>query len=229
MSEKDPMYYILTAQDKKGAKWNENEFFNTGVHAAKRHYDIFKTYLNSTKRFLDIGCGIGRIAVPMLEYFDEVHGVDISPEMILKAKSLHKEKKRVSFHEVDGSNLNPFKDSYFDCVYSIICFQHIPENEVLFSYFSEVARVLKNDGIFYFQLPTHIPFSYRFRIKLSKLLNASGLIKIIPFQHTLYYHVQIFPRSIDIIEAELKKVKFEVIEITGKSTLNTFFICRKKQ
>lgn len=99
------------------------------------------------KVFLELGCGTGRETRYYTEVFDTIYGVDVSENMIEKAK------KRVSGATLlvcDGETL-PVPDNSIDIVYSFIVLQHCPKDIVL-SYFKEVKRVLRKGGVFVFQI-----------------------------------------------------------------------------
>jgi SAM-dependent methyltransferase len=68
---------------------------------------------------IDFGCGVGRLAVPMCKYADEVTGVDIAPGMLEVARG---------YAEKSGVNLNLTDEipAKADWVNSSIVFQHIP-------------------------------------------------------------------------------------------------------
>ncbi len=98
-------------------------------------------------RALEIGCGPGRILRHLAPQFGELHGVDVSDEMIALAEQNLREFPHVHVHASDGTNLNLFGDNSFDFVYSYAVFQHIPSREVIFRYLTEARRVLKPGGI----------------------------------------------------------------------------------
>jgi SAM-dependent methyltransferase len=110
----------------------------------------------TTRRALEIGCGPGRLMRPMSRHFGEIHGVDVSDEMIAQARrklhdiahALH----HVHLHHTSGSDLSLFPADHFDFVYSYAVFQHIPSADVVFSYLRETVRVLKPGGLARFQL-----------------------------------------------------------------------------
>lgn len=103
-------------------------------------------------KVLEIGCGIGRILIPMTTIFGEVVGIDVSKEMIRVAESYIKVIKNCKVFENNGSDLSMFPNNYFDFCYSFIVFQHIPKKEIVQNYINEVSRVLKNGGLFRFQV-----------------------------------------------------------------------------
>ena len=109
--------------------------------------------LNKDMMFLDLGCGIGRVAKWVKDSVKEYHGVDFSTEMIEKAKEIFKDNDNVKFFSNNGQDLKLFEDNKFDMVYVSLVFQHLTKVNTL-NYIKEVHRVLKKGGIF---LANHIP------------------------------------------------------------------------
>ena len=102
-------------------------------------------------RVLEIGCGIGRLMKYMAPYFQEVHGVDVSEEMVQQGRERLQAIPNVFFHKGNGQDLGVFPNNSFALVYSYIVLQHIPRRWV-YRYFPEVTRTLKPGGYFLFQL-----------------------------------------------------------------------------
>jgi ubiquinone/menaquinone biosynthesis C-methylase UbiE len=100
-----------------------------------------------SRRALEIGCGPGRLLRPMSRHFGEIHGIDISDEMIAQARVKLRGIPHAQVHHAGGSDLAMFGDGAFDFVYSYAVFQHIPSAEVVFSYLRETVRVLKPEGV----------------------------------------------------------------------------------
>ena len=89
---------------------------------------------------LEIGCGVGRLMKP------GYHGIDISSNMIDIARL---RRPHSIFVVNDGMEI-PYPDSYFDSVYSVLMFQHVPF-AVFVNYVWETSAVLKKGGKFVFQ------------------------------------------------------------------------------
>lgn len=105
----------------------------------------------SERRALEIGCGPGRLMLPMSRHFGEIHGVDISEGMVALARErLKGTPARV--HVTPNSDLAMFPGDFFDFVYSYTVFQHIPSREVVLNYMRESRRVLKPGGVLCCQL-----------------------------------------------------------------------------
>ena len=98
-------------------------------------------------RALEIGCGPGRLMRPMSRHFVEIHGVDVSGEMIGLARERLQDVSHAYPHVTDGASLSQFEDESFDFVYSYAFFQHIPSREVVLQYLREMQRVLRVGGL----------------------------------------------------------------------------------
>jgi SAM-dependent methyltransferase len=137
--EQDDDEFFATADDLVRELESELKRLPAGVPVASR-------------RALEIGCGPGRLLRPMSRHFGEIHGVDVSDEMIARARVKLAGTPHAHAHAVSGSDLALFPADYFDFVYSYAVFQHIPSAGVVFSYLRETARVLKPGGIARLQL-----------------------------------------------------------------------------
>ncbi len=98
-------------------------------------------------RALDIGCGPGRVMLPMSRRFREIHGVDVSDEMIRQARQRLSQSPNAHVHVNNGLDLDGFATGSFDFVYSFAVFQHIPSREVVLNYLREAWRVLRPGGL----------------------------------------------------------------------------------
>jgi glycosyltransferase involved in cell wall biosynthesis/SAM-dependent methyltransferase len=152
--KEDPFWAVLTNPDRKGNRWNEAEFFETGrqdIRSALERIQGLGLALKYDKA-LDFGCGPGRVSQALAEYFQEVHGVDIAPSMIAKAHELNKHGDRCIYHFNETPNLCLFEADMFDLVYSWLVLQHMPKQLAL-GYIAEFARVTKPGGVMVFQVP----------------------------------------------------------------------------
>jgi ubiquinone/menaquinone biosynthesis C-methylase UbiE len=98
------------------------------------------------RRALEIGCGPGRLLRPMSAHFGEIHGVDISDEMVARARQRLAYIPHAHVHVARNSNLEMFAGQSFDFAYSYAVFQHIPSRDVVLGYLRETWRVLKPGG-----------------------------------------------------------------------------------
>lgn len=101
---------------------------------------------------LEIGCGIGRVLQHLAPRCREVHGIDISAEMIRRGQERLAHLPNVHFHHGNGYDLGLFEDGSFDVCYCAFAFQHMPKTTV-FNYLLEAHRVLRPGGVLRFQVP----------------------------------------------------------------------------
>lgn len=100
---------------------------------------------------LEIGCGVGRLLLPLASRVAVVQGVDISSVMIEKSKGYTANAANIRTSVTDGT-LGHVPDCSLDFVFSYIVFQHIPDRVPIRTYTEEAARVLKPGGVFRFQV-----------------------------------------------------------------------------
>lgn len=159
-AEDDPLWAILTWDEKRGGRWDPDEFFATGVEEVAgvlaRVEELRPGWLQSAPsdahRALDFGCGVGRLSRALAARFDEVHGVDIAPAMV-EAGRRFDVAGEVEFHVHREPDLSLFADGFFRFLYSSITLQHL-EPRFIEAYLDEFARVLAPDGVMVFQLPS---------------------------------------------------------------------------
>lgn len=130
---------------------DEREFDRSGERDSRIILDTLTGGLPPGARGLEIGCGVGRLMKAMAPLFRELHGVDVSGEMVVRGQERLREYRNVFFHKNDGMGLPMFSPESFDVVYSYIAFQHMPR-KIVYGYFVEVDRVLKPGGLFWFQM-----------------------------------------------------------------------------
>jgi ubiquinone/menaquinone biosynthesis C-methylase UbiE len=114
--------------------------------------DALAPLIDPSDRVLDIGCGIGRVMQHVAPLCAELHGVDISSEMVKAGSERLVHMPNVTFHVGNGYDLGEFDDRSFDVVYSTIALQHMPKTTA-FNYIREAHRVLRPGGVFWFYVP----------------------------------------------------------------------------
>jgi SAM-dependent methyltransferase len=88
----------------------------------------------------------------LAEVFGEVYGVDVSGEMIRRAKESLRDYPNAHVFRNDGAGLNVLGDIRFDFAFSFIVFQHIPSRDIIYNYVREVGRLLRPGALFKFQV-----------------------------------------------------------------------------
>lgn len=142
----DAHYYV--AFGRRGQ--DEAEFFSTaadvvrGLEREIRRLPVHRA--GEPRRALEIGCGPGRLIYFLHRHFDEIHGVDVSDEMVRLGRQKLAAVPNAKLHVGSGATLEMFPDGHFDFIYSYAVFQHIPSRDVVMSYLHEARRVLKEGG-----------------------------------------------------------------------------------
>ncbi|MDQ6706344.1 MAG: class I SAM-dependent methyltransferase [Acidobacteriota bacterium] len=146
-------FYVNTAKN----DWTDEEFFSSGRRTVAE--EILTDMSNvcqgkdpAKMSVLEIGCGAGRVTRALSEVFGEVYGVDISGEMISRAKSGLSDRPNIHLFQNNGTDLAVLGDVTVDFAFSSIVFQHIPSRAVIENYVREVNRVLRPGGLFKFQV-----------------------------------------------------------------------------
>jgi len=146
-AKEDANYYVAFGRRDQGFE----EFVSTGADVVRSLVAELRrlptTRYERARRALEIGCGPGRLMLPLCAHFGEIHGVDVSDEMIGRARQNLKGIPHAHLHTGSGADLAQFADESYDFVYSYAVFQHIPSHDVIWSYLSEAVRVLRPLGI----------------------------------------------------------------------------------
>ncbi|MBL8187024.1 MAG: class I SAM-dependent methyltransferase, partial [Acidobacteria bacterium] len=98
-------------------------------------------------KFLEIGCGIGRMTKHLAAIFGEVHATDVSGEMIRQARERLKDLPNVHLHETSGVDFAALPNDFFDIAFSAYVFQHVPSKAVIESNIRDAYRAVKPGGI----------------------------------------------------------------------------------
>jgi len=104
-------------------------------------FAILQDYINEGDKILDLGCGNGRFNKVVGENVD-YHGVDVSGVLIRIAKAKYPDAK---FFVSKPLSL-PFEDNFFDKVFCLAVFHHIPSSAIRKEFLKEVRRVLRPEG-----------------------------------------------------------------------------------
>ncbi|MCT2582768.1 class I SAM-dependent methyltransferase [Actinophytocola gossypii] len=161
LGERDPLWAVYVAADKRGGRWDPEQFLATG-RAAVAESVRWLTALGAGPpwgRVLDFGCGAGRLSQALSAHADEVVGVDIAPPMLAVARGLNPP-ANCTFVLNETSDLARFADGGFDLVYSELVLQHLPP-AVIESYLREFVRVLAPDGVALLQCTTRPLWTFK--------------------------------------------------------------------
>jgi len=102
-------------------------------------YEIVNKYCNGHEALLDIGCGTAYKTIPLCDEFEALIGLEPSSAMLDVAHENIKEAKAKNYYLVKAvSEKLPFQNNQFNVVTAFLTWAN----------YSEIARVLKPDGMF---------------------------------------------------------------------------------
>jgi ubiquinone/menaquinone biosynthesis C-methylase UbiE len=149
--------------------------------------DAWKQELNrnlpgSPLRVLDVGCGTGAMGLLFAEMGHQVTGVDLSEEMLTKAREkAHEQKLPIEFRSGDAEHL-PFNEGSFDVIVNRHLLWTLPHPEIALR---EWHRVLKKGGVVLIIEGVWKDRSFPLR---AKRMVSDGLAKIFGHTHGGHYN-----------------------------------------
>jgi len=137
------------------------DFDHSDIYKLAKHYDkindfdfdipFYKEYTLG-KKTLELGCGTGRVCVPLAKEGIDIVGIDISKEMLFEAK-MKAERENLQLNLIQANIINFDVKQIFDvilCVHN--SFSHVNGLENLKLFFHSVKKHLSKDGIFILQV-----------------------------------------------------------------------------
>jgi SAM-dependent methyltransferase len=143
-AKEDALFFVdnrMTYRDPDVERfWREGE---SGLRDALAEMEVS---IRPSDVVLDIGCGVGRLTRPLAAQAARVVALDVSEEMLTRARELNTELDNVEWRLGDGTTLAGIGDASIDACVSIVVFQHIPDARITLGYVREIGRVLKDGG-----------------------------------------------------------------------------------
>jgi cyclopropane fatty-acyl-phospholipid synthase-like methyltransferase len=156
LARENAEYYICPSETDYSTPEGRRHFFAEGQLQVDRLLEDIGQDIRSHRRALEIGCGVGRLAIPMSQHFDRLSAVDVAPRML---KALAKNCSELGINSIDHYLPHePWEnDSPFDLVYSCLVFQHIESWDVISDYVHRIAKCLDVHGVCYLHFDTRHP------------------------------------------------------------------------
>ena len=141
-----------SAWDERAADWDSRSEAN--AEASDRPADLARTaaalVLRPGAALLDAGCGSGQFALAFAALGCRVVGVDLSPEMIERARA-HAVRNGLDVEwRVGDLSLLPDPEATFDAIHARVSLQFVPDP---LAALKEFRRVLRPDGRLYASVP----------------------------------------------------------------------------
>jgi SAM-dependent methyltransferase len=131
---------------------DEQRFWASGDRTLKEFDEHIGARVSGDDVVLDVGCGIGRLTRALAARAREVIALDVSTDMLGRAKQLNAHLDNVTWLLGDGVSLEPVADASVDAILSFVVFQHIPDPAITLGYVRDMGRVLRPGGWSAFQV-----------------------------------------------------------------------------
>ena len=161
----DPLWAVLSDPDKRGRRWDSDEFFETGrleVETQMAEIDVVGYPVGRTLA-LDFGCGAGRLTRALARHFERAIGIDVSASMVDTARRLNAGIDGLEFRVNPSPRIDGIAGASVDFVFSRITLQHIPA-DLAEGYVDEFFRILAPGGAAVFQFVDDADDSLRGRL-----------------------------------------------------------------
>jgi SAM-dependent methyltransferase len=221
----DPFYFVDNRMRYRDA--DADSFWEGGRDGLDKTLELLQTRIESDDRVVEIGCGLGRITRVLADRAAGVQAIDVSSQMIDRARDLNPHLENVTWIVGNGTSLAPIPDASADVCYSLVVFQHIPDPEITLGYVREIGRVLRRGGWAGFQVSNdpavHRPRSRRERLRNSLL----GLIGRAPQGQS---HPAWLGSAVDLdrLQAIAEAAGMELERVWGAGTQWCLVLLRKR-
>jgi ubiquinone/menaquinone biosynthesis C-methylase UbiE len=173
--EMDPLYGVATLHGRShmgSDPWTDEQFYELGASDWDRFRAQWEKYGLQQGTCVEIGCGAGRLTMPMARFFKTVHGLDVSPGMIEYAK--RHVPANVSLHVTDGLEI-PLPERSANAIFSTHVLQHFSNLTAAVAYFREVHRVLVPGGTLMIHIPI-IAWPWGSLLGIHKLIHKTKIL-----------------------------------------------------
>ncbi len=183
-----------TISDRKADQFYHRIGGPGGLHSLEQEYSrpakvlpVYRKVVRRGQRVLDVGCGYGRIAIPLALQGCEIEGVDISRAMITSARRAVRKNMKVRFRVGDMRHL-PYPAESFDrvlCLWNTFNHLLLPGEQL--AALKEVHRVLRPGGRAFFEMSNGESSYFRAAVGSNKQI-ATFIIHGAPL--TIYGHTR---------------------------------------
>lgn len=145
-AREDAFYFVDNRGRYRDPHLDLDEFWSGGQEMVDILCREFEVSLGPSDTAIEIGCGVGRVTRVLARQAAHVIAVDVSEEMLTRARELNRGADNVEWLLGDGTSLAGVEDGCGDALISQVVFQHIPEPAVTLGYIREIGRVLRPGG-----------------------------------------------------------------------------------
>lgn len=111
-------------------------------HNRQYHPFLLRSLPSERSAALEVGCGTGDFARALARHFERVTAIDLSPEMVRRARECSRDVANIDFRQADvrAFDLPP---ATYDCIATIATLHHLPMEETL----ARLAAALRPGGV----------------------------------------------------------------------------------
>lgn len=143
VAERKPVTFTNCYEDSARAEAYATLEFKNTYHLAYRDIPAILGDHVRGRKSLDFGCGTGRSTRFLRKLGFDVTGVDISEDMIRKARELD---TKGEYHLVPGDDLTALPPATFDLVLAAFTFDNIAGRDTKISILRDLVRLLNREG-----------------------------------------------------------------------------------
>jgi SAM-dependent methyltransferase len=150
-ARKDAFFYIASWR----TNWDVSDFLDSGRKDCERFVSPVLDRIGFSpagKTMLELGCGAGRMTQAFAARFDRVIALDVSGEMLDRARTLAQDVQNIQWTQANGLDLEGVASESVNFAFSYLVLQHLPNEKIVSRYIRELLRVLKESGICLFQV-----------------------------------------------------------------------------
>jgi len=184
---------------------------------------FLQKFISQKHRILDVGCGYGRITIPLAKMGYQVEGIDLSPNLLEEAKKRVEIASLKLIFKVGDMRSLPYKDERFDiiiCMWSTFSYMLTEQDQTLA--INEMYRVLAKNGTLIIDLPVATDNKIR-----NGVFIAPNVLKraIAGSEHTVYLHTK---ETLSNILKHLKYIKSYEVKYQNVNGTRRLFAFIKK-
>jgi N-acetylglucosaminyl-diphospho-decaprenol L-rhamnosyltransferase len=142
-AREDAFYFVDTRQPYKATQperfWDAEQLLDYVL-------DGLGVRLGAEDTVVEIGCGLGRITRVLAARARQVVALDVSDEMLSRARAHNRDLGNVEWVLGDGRSLAAVDDAGADACLSLVVLQHAPDPEIALDYVRDLGRALRPGG-----------------------------------------------------------------------------------
>lgn len=187
---------------------------------------------NQFASFLDLGCGVGRNAIPIVRSASspnlQIDCVDLLPEAIQHFSRYAQENElanHFNFHVADAAEFNLSHKKY-DYIFSVSTLEHLENRHQFTEVLKAIEHATKSDGYVYFVINSEVSEGL-----ISNRTQISPFVEINRSSSDINTILNEVFKNWLVIETEIKQLTFEIERSFGNTEMKTkaiTFVAQKK-